>query len=538
MPNLLNIHKTFASYFPGIEPWAYAVSEALEQGSICLDVKRYKHFLDMGLAKNLFLESPDELKPEDLAGSEHVSTDTGNIQRPFIFENDSLYLQRYFVYQTRIVEKIKLLVENEKVIYDARKLKLLNNAGFINRIFPGQDVARPGNPEEVNWQKIAALNTCLNNFSIITGGPGTGKTTTVAKILAILFHKNPELKVALAAPTGKAAARMGESLNFAKESLAEIPVEIKKLYDNIVPRTIHRLLGPIHESTFFRHNAENPLPHDLIIIDEASMIDSALMYKLLEAAGPEKQIVLLGDKNQLASVEAGSIFGDLCRTQGSGINNFSESRFKLLKNSFNINLPDEIILDANSANILSDHVTQLIKNYRSESPEINAICRQIIENKPREVLTVLNNRIPEREVILDKNYDDKTLEDWVTAYKEYILEKDVPKALQKLRSFRVLCAVREGKHGIYSINKRIEEILKVQIDDPGLFMPSRGFYHNQLIMVTANNYDLGVFNGDTGLVRRKSENDNTLMAYFESSDPEKPIAVQPAYLNNYETVLP
>ncbi len=536
MPEPIDIHKTFASYFTGIEPWAYAVSEVLEQGSICLDVNRYLELLDQGLAENPLANSSVKLISKSLEKSEHVSMDPGKIHRPFIFENGRLYMQRYFVYQTRIVEKIKSLIEEEGKYIESRKNCLLQCKDLIKRIFPDQEDDSGTTIERINWQKVAALNTCLNNFSIITGGPGTGKTTTVAKILTVLYHQNPELKVALAAPTGKAAARMAESLHLAKESIAGITDEIRKLFDTMVPKTIHRLLETQPQSTLFRHNSENPLEYDMIIIDEASMVDSALMYKLIEAVRPENRIILLGDKNQLASVEAGSIFGDLCRTQSELMNQINEDRFNFCNDNFGIQIPEDYKLKDSGGNQLFDHIIQLKRNYRTESQEINTMCSLIIDNAPGKIAEFISLDYENKPVIFDNSYDANILDQWALAYMEYIVEENIVEALKKLNRIRVLCAVREGRRGIYMINKHIEQFLKSRVNNPNLFMPSSGFYHNQIIIVTSNNYELGVFNGDTGLIRRRSESDPVLTAYFESNDPEKPKEIPPGYLNDYETV--
>lgn len=533
MTESLDVHKIFADYFAGIEAWAFAVSSALEQGSMCLDIDGYQEALANQTIKNPYLEEDEGIRLDILNNSDHVTLYPENELKPFVLVDGKLYMQRYYVYQTKIVENIKVLIATEKSLIEERMTDLNKNRDFINRLFKQdttQNQDQLSEMEKIDWQKVAALNACLNNFSIITGGPGTGKTTTVAKILAILFHLNSNLKVALAAPTGKAAARLGESLHHAKETISGLSEEIKNRFDSIVPKTIHRLLAAIPNSNLFRHKAKNPLEYDLVIIDEASMIDGALMYKLLVSIPSEKRIIFLGDKNQLASVQAGSIFGDLCRTQGELMNHLYSNRFEFCNQYLENKMPGKLVTNNGSGNLLSQHIIQLFRNYRSESYEISSLCNSIIEN----TVTTINNA--PGKINYDQEYNQSFLNELAQAYLEYIQEPSITAALLKLTKFRALCAVREGKHGVYQINKNIERLLKTRVNDINLFNPTNSFYHNQVIMVTSNNYELKVFNGDTGIIRRKSITDDTLIAYFESEDADQPKEILPGYLNDYETV--
>jgi exodeoxyribonuclease V alpha subunit len=538
MADSIDVHKVFAEFFPGFEPWAYAVSETLGRGSICLDINQYQADLLQNELKNPFTGEAGELDSGLLNTSPHVSVANLNCLTPFILEDGKLYMHRYYTYQVKIAQKIKGFIDAEEEVYSTRIEWLKENQAFIDTIFPSVKPEEPRLPEleQVDWQKTAALMACLNNFTIITGGPGTGKTTTVARILAILFQQNPDLKVALAAPTGKAATRMAESLHQAKESINGIPDEIKGKFDTIAPRTLHRLLEKMPESMLFRHNAKEPLEYDLVVIDEASMVDTGMMYKMLEALRPHQRIIFLGDKNQLASVEAGSIFGDLCRTQQGIMNHLPDTRFELCHYFMHSQIPGTFLLKPNITNVLSGHVIQLYHNYRVDSQIISTACSLIIENDQKKLIPFLTNSENLNSIELDPIYDSKKLTDLARGYIEYIREPDIRQALRKINRVRVLCAVREGKHGIYMINRIIEKLLKSETANPELFGPAPGFYHNQLIMVTSNNYDLGVFNGDTGIIRRKSDADRMLYAYFESENPEKPKEILPGYLNDYEAV--
>ena len=267
--------------------------------SICVDVNSDP--------QNLFEEYSDEIS--DFSSDQLVNSNlvgkTKEDQKPFILHGNNLYITRYFNYETQIINGIRFLIQagakNRKI-----RIKWLSNSSQFQKLVEKQEKKL----ERADWQLVATAMAFINNFSIITGGPGTGKTTTVAKILGLLYEEDPELVVKLAAPTGKAAMRMKESLI----TNDQISTELKGKINELKPFTLHRLLGPRRQSPYFKHNAENPIEADVIIVDEASMIDVALFSKLISAIGPETRLILLGDRNQLASVEAGSLLSDLCAT--------------------------------------------------------------------------------------------------------------------------------------------------------------------------------------------------------------------------------
>jgi exodeoxyribonuclease V alpha subunit len=231
--------------------------------------------------------------------------------KPLILDEGSrLYLFRYWDYQEKLLDLIRRRVSEDGQAVNATALKK-----GLERLFPGSHGG------EIDWQKVAALTALMKRFCVISGGPGTGKTTTVAKILALLLEQgnSEKVRIALAAPTGKAAARLQETIKLAKEKLhcadtikGAIPEEAS---------TIHRLLGSIPGSPYFRHNGQDPLLVDVVVVDEASMVDMALMSKLVQALPSQSRLVLLGDKDQLASVEAGAVLGDICDT--GQVHNFS-----------------------------------------------------------------------------------------------------------------------------------------------------------------------------------------------------------------------
>ncbi|HSU52305.1 MAG TPA: AAA family ATPase, partial [Segetibacter sp.] len=283
MQTLNNVHHQFAEFFKSetLKPFAFLVSKKLSEGHICIRVNDAAEELEESpfYDVNMVVVNSSKLKDEPLV------TIKGGAKQPFVLHNGRLYLQRYFNYETEILNRIKGFVESEKDEMDNRVAAVRSIAPFIQSLFNATASNKSSiATENIDWQLAAAVSAVLNNFTIITGGPGTGKTTTVAKILAILYTLNPELKVALAAPTGKAAVRMAESL---KASSLNIAVNIHEKFQNITPGTIHRLLKYDPDSPYFKHNKDNPVNYDVVVIDESSMIDVALFAKLLDAIGQD-----------------------------------------------------------------------------------------------------------------------------------------------------------------------------------------------------------------------------------------------------------
>lgn len=451
MTKNMDVHKVFAGYFEGAAAVAYAVSLALAEGSICLDLKQYIK----EMAEN---ELPAEVNPfwtdaedfrKQMEEGRFVTHDT-RILKPFIVEDGRVYLQRYYRYETSVIENIRRLGDK---------------------------------------------------FRIITGGPGTGKTYGVGKELVKLFTENPDQTIALAAPTGKAAARMNESIRkFAGDEDNPIHPDIQQKLVSLNAQTLHRLLGYRHNSVFFRHNKENPLPFDVLVVDEASMVDGPMMAKLLDATGDPTILFLIGDKDQLASVEAGSVFGDMCR--------------------------------AKDCELLEGKVEVKVENWRAKDfPQIIALSEKIIAGDADYVLSLSSNK----EVVTDTGYTETLFKENAALYLDYINEPDIAKALEKLDNIRFLCVTREHDHSVAETNQKIRGYLRSKVNDSQLFSPRSGFYHNQPIIITQNDYELGVNNGDVGLIRQDPE-DGNLYAYFPSME-EGIKKIQAGYLNHYDTVF-
>jgi len=525
MQTINDVHQQFAAFFKSetLKPFAYLVSKRLAEGHICIHLDELNPLPE----ESLYLDQFDmNVSAKQWSNEPMVSTPSGDKQ-PFVLHNRRLYLQRYFGYESSIVDAIYTIIYLEKEARAERLQQLSVHKVFIQSLSATGSIDNLPTEEKIDWQQSAAILGVLNNFTIITGGPGTGKTTTVAKILAILYSIQPNLKVALAAPTGKAAVRMAESL---KASRINVNESIKEQFKALVPTTIHRLLKFIPGSPYFRHDKTNPLIYDLVIVDEASMIDVALFAKLLAAIGPGTRIILLGDKDQLASVEAGSLLGDLCQVQQQM--NLISAENKILVNSF---IPDTArqITDAYIAdadNVLFQHIIELKRSHRfTGDGGIGKFSRAIIHSRLDEIaLFVDKNNDPN--VRIDTSYSDDLFNSFINDYANYIIEKDIAAAIGKLNQLRVLCAVREGTQGLTAINKKIETYLVRK----GLIKNNTEFYENRPIIVTRNYPELKLFNGDVGIIR--PDMDGNLKAWFEDSDKNLK-AVLPGYITSAETVF-
>lgn len=514
MPGIYSsdVHRQFAEYFgnPALRPFLYLCAKKLSEGNICLDTSSI-----------LQEEIPEDYKPIRIQALLDATLVAQNDSQylPFVLHQNRLYLQRYFQYESNILNAILFLIASSRDSVLNRQEQLMAQMPLLHQLFP---VATGSDPD---WQFAAAITAFLSDFAIITGGPGTGKTTTVAKILAMLYHQNPELKVALTAPTGKAAARMAESL-----ANVQLPVDasIIAAFKSLQPATIHGLLGSRWGTPHFRHTASHPLPYDIIVVDESSMIDAALLAKLLAAVGAGTRILLLGDKDQLASVEAGSLFGDLCKALPV-LNTFRPERIALLNALQNQHKSYPSTVGIEEDHPLFQQVVELKVSHRFKADSAIGNFSKAILNNDIPVLSGMleGTLVKDPEVILDTDFTLSLFEDFIAGFSAFILEPDVALALEKLSQLKVLCAVRQGQHGLYEVNKAIEQYLSKN----GLLKPNGMLYHNMPIIITKNNRELGLYNGDTGIVRQHEQ--GQLMAYFPKVDGSTK-AVAAGYISDFE----
>jgi exodeoxyribonuclease V alpha subunit len=395
----------------------------------------------------------------------------------------------------------------------------------------------------VNWQKVAAAVALSRRFSVISGGPGTGKTTTVAKLLAALVQQADEqlttLSIKLVAPTGKAAARLTESLGSA---LDELPVsEQVKAKIPATASTLHRLLGAVPNRAGFRHKRDNPLHLDVLVVDEASMVDLSMMYKLIDALPEHAQLILLGDKDQLASVEAGAVLGDICSFSGVG---YSNVQSRLLAR-----LTGYAALEThNSGHPLADSLCMLQKSYRFDARSgIGQLARAINVGEPVNGLwqrfddiscyTLDDEHYQQMVAEVSQHYSAylKLVQHSLTADEcrgEKQQKEIASQALALFSRSRLLCALREGDFGVAGLNQRIEQALSRQ----GFIRPGDElWYPGRPVMVARNDHAQGLYNGDIGICLLDSTAETPrLKVYFELPDGEIK-AVLPSRVPEHDT---
>ncbi len=414
---------------------------------------------------------------EDLQKSKVVGAP--NDFAPLIADSaDRVYLYRYWRYQDRLVQSIR-----DRLDEPAERPSTGELATALDRFFPPD-------PDGTDGQRAAARTALTRRFCVISGGPGTGKTTTVAKILALIarLSGNGSPAVALAAPTGKAAARLQESIRSAKAGPAFESVR------DAVPETaatVHRLLGAIPDSPDFRYHRGRPLSADVVVVDESSMVDLALMSKLAQALKPSARLILLGDRDQLASVEAGAVLGDICNTGGS-----------------------------RTTAPIADSIVHLETNYRFGADSgIGAAARAINDGDAEAAIGAF--RDPDR---TDTRWrrpltPRSPSETFVTAvregFRDYLSRLDRPaEALAAFDGFRILCALRRGPFGAPAVNTLVERIL----EKSGLIGKSGTWYPGRPVMITRNDYPLRLFNGDIGITAADPEAGGDLRVWLPAAD--------------------
>jgi exodeoxyribonuclease V alpha subunit len=432
--------------------------------------------------------------------------------RPLILDRKNrLYLYRYWDYEKKLSQSI-LHRSGE----DIRDLDVARLTDGLKRLFP-QD-----QDHELDRQMLAAYIAAIKRFCIISGGPGTGKTFTMAKILALLLELSEKrrLKILLAAPTGKAAARIAESIENAKNTFNTRPDIIEAMPSEAY--TIHRMLKTIPGSPYFHHTRENPLDADVVVVDEASMIDLALMSKLLCAVPPDARLILIGDKDQLASVETGFVLGDICDREN--VHAFSEGFCKKFEAVTRQKIDLPLKEQKNKAG-LYDCMVVLKKNYRFTGDSgIGELSRAVNQGETHKVLGMMKNN-PEqifwKKISQPRDLHRSLDKRVIKGYSDYLNTDDPYRALELFNRFKILCAVKIGFTGVHAVNRLAEQVLTRE----GLIAPDRSssnsWYKGRPVLITRNDYSLKLFNGDMGItLPAPGSNGKELYVYFSGESGE------------------
>lgn len=521
--------------------WLALASAQLAQGHLCLDLSlalsapetmlpaaaRYGQGMTLlqefsarqhlAAVRQLLLQAPNLVT--EAVSRMQGSEDAREHQQltPFVLAGERLYLRRYWQYEQQIKDFIakcqqRDLLKRQQTSFSRNEHSALQ--ATLALLFDPSP--------QLDWQRIACAMAATRSFTVITGGPGTGKTTTVVKLLLLLQHlaKDSPLKIQLAAPTGKAAARLTQSIASAVSrlsvdaKLAELPWAAVQL----TAQTLHRLLGSIPGRQQFKHHAANPLPLDVLVVDEASMVDVELMASLLAALPKHANLILLGDKDQLASVEAGAILAELCKEAQNG--GYSLETAKELSILSQQSIPAEFI--AAEAKPLEQHIVMLRTSHRFQATSaigqlasaVNAghtkqIQQLFAQLDTSELGYIAPNHGAWLKSLVLGNDRQQGLWPFFQLLQQSGLELDnhANLLLQQLRQFQLLCALRQGAFGVEQVNLQIEQLLRQQ----RLVTRPEAWYAGRPVMISQNDYSTGLMNGDIGICMQVHEQGRDLL---------------------------
>lgn len=441
---------------------------------------------------------------------------------PLVLAGTRLYLRRYFNYEQRIIHDLQHRMRTQPSVDTAQLRQVLDT------LF--------GESDSLSWQRTACAMAMRSLFTIVTGGPGTGKTYTVVRLLAtlqMLRTQQQPLRIRLAAPTGKAAARMTESISNELKNLATIAATATVLHEGLASDavTIHRLLGTVPHSRRFRHHAGNPLHTDVLIIDEASMVDIEMLAAVVAALPAHARLILLGDKDQLASVEAGAVLGQLCEAAEHG--HYAPALVRWLNATATAQIPDDKS-DTNAARWpYLQHTTMFHESRRFDAEkgigklayEVNRQQTAWLKHwlRDSQAMAAANPEFDNIHVVQSASADSSAIKQLVVqgyAPLQQLIQSGPKTAdetgvntwakaiLSQLGEFQLLTAIRDGDWGMHAFNQRVTYWLH---GDQSL---QHGWFIGRPVMVTHNDYGLNLRNGDIGVVLQRAADEPLRVAFM------------------------
>lgn len=469
-----------------------------DQGNVCVLLSEWQRRALPGHAPFPALDA----WRQELLATGLCDDGTGASAAPLVLRADHrLYLLRHHRVEQQIVAFVRAALAAPPLASAEAIRHSLDELGWL-----------PATPAAPDWQLAAVVTAAHRRFVVLSGGPGTGKTTTVAKVITLLRHREPGLRIALCAPTGKAAARLGEALR------AQLPADAG---ETAAPRptTLHRLLGYLPTEDAFRSGPDRTLPYDMVVVDEASMVDPAMLAVLFSALRPDARLLLVGDKDQLAAIAAGQVLGELSRSaapeHGTG-----PHLAAFVAAATGMQLPV-----ATNAHPMADATIALRKNHRfGQRPGIGGFAMALANRAPTAALAALAGGHADLRPVQDPEAALAAIADAVAAAARAASPEA---ALQHLATVRILCATKHGPHGTEAWNRRVEALLRERghrIDGP--------LYAGRPILVQANDHQNQIWNGDLGVLHHDAF--GRLVAWFARPD-EPPRAIPPSRLPPHET---
>ncbi len=464
---IARLDRSTVDELPGLS--AALVSEANLAGHVCIELGRFEGRPLFKSSRLRDAELPRGIDSSSWRQRLEASVCAGSAPQraPLTLDGERLYLNRFWYFEDFVANRIKAMLS------DRRDEDPVEIQSLVDTLFA--DTSTP-DPDQMN----AVLTAAIKPFTVISGGPGSGKTSTVVRILALLLTLDPGCRVALAAPTGKAAARMIDSIRGRIDQL-DIDSAVKRAIPEEA-RTIHRLLRYSHRG--FDYDQQNPLPFDCVVIDEASMIDLKLTYHLLAALPPETRLILLGDRDQLSAVAAGNVLGDIT---GHG-------------------------LDISDAPIAAS-IALLGSSYRFDSESAIGEIAQLVNRGERNAcLELLRQSIRGLHWHENNNEElDPVALAWLVEAFQPVFDSDSPAvALAVFESVRILSCTNLGSLGSDALNRLISSEMLARNN-----LPAAELFSGLPIMITRNRHELGLFNGDTGILWQCQDG---LRACFRDSD--------------------
>ena len=505
------------------------LSRATSAGHVCMNLSDVAQALNADAEATAAAAIPLDTLRQMLCESGLVGSAEDPGVMPFVLDaDDRFYLHRYFDYERRLARTLAQRRARGFIAPAGEDLPT-HVAALLATLFPRGAPAGAS----VDWQKVAVITALLGRLTIISGGPGTGKTTAIVNLLACLLEENPACRIALTAPTGKAAVRIIETIRL---RAAHLPERIRERLPK-KSSTVHRLLG-VSPKGGFLHDIGNPLPIDVLVVDEASMLDLALATQLFEAVPPTARIILVGDKDQLAAVESGAVFAELNVDP-----RLSDARVEQLARVCAV--APEVLQQPrrNPAMGLTDSVVWLRHNYRfGRESSIGRLADEINAGDPGAVLARLGGASSPSLIWIDDAssiLSPAVIEALCAGYALYVgacrtsmLDPDA--ATQAFGRFRVLCAVRDGHRGTTAINERLSAFFRRELDLPMEGFGRSEWYPGRPVVVLRNEYTLRLFNGDIGIALPDAT--GNLMVYFPDAESGFR-AVAPVRLPEHETAF-